>query len=224
MARKTVYTGSISAPGAFLDSLEQVSTLQVDANTATGRRTSGRTANALEQLKSEAHTQAYEAGYEEGFHLGRAEGLAHVENEYRVALSDYTEALQSKVDQVVFAMGQWVVDAESRLAELSVAIAAGILAQEISTPQDTITSLVRETLAEVKLSESARIRVNPFDLPCLSERKVEILGASSQLRQIEFVDDPTILGGCVIESDAGLIDATIGTRLELALEAIREAA
>ncbi len=73
-------------------------------------------------------------------------------------------------------------------------------------------------------SRHARIRLNPFDGAILQNHRTELLAASGSLRDIELVDDPTIVGGCVIETEGGLVDATTETRLELLSTTLEEAA
>ena len=36
---------------------------------------------------------------------------------------------------------------------------------------------------------------------------------ASSLRNVEFVADPTVTAGCVIETDGGVVDATVDTKL-----------
>jgi flagellar biosynthesis/type III secretory pathway protein FliH len=149
---------------------------------------------------------------------------AAVEDEYARSIQEFGEKLTERLNILENAIEQWYLGAESELAELAVRIARHILQQEIALPHDTITALAKDALKNVVHASQVRIRLNPIDIPILEEHKSELLALSAHLRSIEIVDDPTILGGCIIDSSAGTIDATVPTRLELVETEIKEAA
>jgi flagellar biosynthesis/type III secretory pathway protein FliH len=63
--------------------------------------------------------------------------------------------------------------------------------------------------------------LNPYDSPVVKEHLNEIQAVAQSVRRVEVFEDPTLEGGCRIESDGGAIDATIRGQLELALEHLR---
>lgn len=209
----------VSAP-----TLLQVSKEEVAANSASARKMVGRTAEALNKLRESAKKEGYEVGYQAGFEAGRKEGLDAIEAEYRASIQEFAHLLQDKADQVVFAAQQWTFAAEQDLAELAVLIAARIVAREIRLDTEVVNAIAHEAVAEFAHSTSIRIRMNPFDLPALQARRDELLAVSRQLRQIEIVGDEAVAGGCIVESDGGVVDATLETRLKCVLDSIREAA
>lgn len=204
--------------------LLQVSKDEVAANSASARKMVGRTAEALNKLRQAAQEEGYREGYEAGFEAGRLEGLAQVEAEHRVAIENFVSDLQAKVDEIGQAAERWVLDAEKDLAQLAALIAAKIVAQELKTDPEVICSIAKEAVAQYAHSSSIRVMVSPSDIRALEARKEQLLAASSQLRNVEVVSDPTIAGGCIVESEGGFIDSTIDTRLECILDSIREAA
>lgn len=225
MSRRVIVSDPSSAiVSGFTSTLFTLTKDEVDANVATAKKFVGRTAEALHRLQSEAVSAGQVQGYEDGFQQGRLDGIAAIEAELRAATNDFISTLQAKSDQVFFAVRQWLEHSENELSELSVAVAAKVLAQEIQLPHDTVTELAKQAIADLLHAERIRIRLNPFDAPALRARKEEILQCARQLREVEIVEDPTIEGGCIIESDAGLIDATIRTKLNNILDTFREAA
>lgn len=58
---------------------------------------------------------------------------------------------------------------------------------------------------------------------CAIKRQPSLLPPKS-VRAIEFVEDPEILGGCIIETDGGIIDATIKGKLNQLDNELGEAA
>lgn len=183
----------------------------------------GRTAEGLQRLREQAQAE----GREEGFHEGFEEGQQEAFEVTRLALEASVQAFGTALDQAAARIDdrvqEWYASAEANLAALAVAIAARILGREITQSADAVTEITKEALKEVAAVDKVRIRVNPFDAKTIAEKKAIVMAANSSIRGVEIVEDPAIVGGAKIESDAGLIDATIRTQLELAFESIRRA-
>lgn len=195
----------------------------MDEKVAAGSRKArlGRTAEGLQKLQDDAKESGFKQGYEDGLLHGRDEGSQAVRDELADSVLAFRSALDEAASRVEDGIAEWYAASEQSLSELSVAIAARILGQELALKGDAITALVREAIREITTADKVRIRVNPFDSSVLAQEKSLILGANPTVRSIEIVDDPSIAGGARIESDSGVIDATIQTQLELALKAIR---
>ena len=59
------------------------------------------------------------------------------------------------------------------------------------------------------------MRVNPADLPAVQAHR-DRFDSVARARYIDLVPDPRIsIGGCIIESEAGTIDATLATQLRV---------
>ena len=184
----------------------------------------GRTAEGLQKLRDEAKEEGREVGYVEGFEAGRAEGAAEVREELRQHVADFREALDLAAERIEGRVAQWYREAEAGLAPLAAAIACRILGRELQVSADSITELTREAVREIASMDKVRIRVNPFDAAILRGNRDFVLAANPSLRGVEVVDDPQVLAGAIVESDAGLIDAAVRTQLELAFNALRRVA
>ncbi len=184
----------------------------------------GRTAEALELIKQEAR----EEGYQDGFESGRIDGIRISEQQLTDQMSQlllhFATALDQKITQLDSAMQEWYARSEQSLAELAVTIARQIVQQELQLPHDTISNIVRQALSEVTHSAAVRVIVNPYDVEAIADKKAELMAAVSTVRNLEIVEDPSLLGGCIIESDGGRIDATVNTKFDLVEGTIREAA
>ncbi len=223
MGAKNIYAASTPTYN-FADRIETITKEIVDANIPSSRKVLGRTAEALERLREAAKIEGFEEGYAQGLAKGEAEARQSVETLTEQSVQEFASSLQDKSDQVFFAAKSWADESEHLLAELSILIASRILAQELRLAHDTVTAIAKDAIKEVLLAEKVRIRVNPFDVPVIEQRKQELLAVNKQLRNIEIVDDPTISGGCVIESEAGIVDASIETKLGILFESLKEAA
>ena len=189
----------------------------------------GRTATALQQIKEEAaregHQEGFNVGYTSGLERGRAEGIQfayeEASRETAAEVARFTAELQEAASRIDSGLREWIASAEDTLTELSVLIAGKILAKELRSDDEAIRGIVRKALSEVTHASSARIRLNPFDLAKIAEHREELLSAAASLRDVELVNDPSTAGGCVIETEGGVVDARIESELAVVLEALR---
>lgn len=194
---------------------------------------SSREARVFEALKKRATEEGYEEGYgkgrcegydlgyREGYDEGRTTALAEIEGRERQAELDYVAVLNQESSILQRCAADWFERAEASLANLAIVIAQRIVCHEIETQPETLFHIAKAALAEATASTRVRIRANPFHTEILRSRKDRLLALQPQLRDIELVDDHTIAGGCIVESDSGVVDARIETQLEGLLRAVR---
>lgn len=176
-----------------------------------------------------AHEQAKTTGYDEGFAQGQAEGLANGHaaalqasaQQRQADLQAFAGALNALRDDAVGAIDQWYVEAEEPMAALATVIAARVINHELQSEPGIILAMVREAIGEVTHASSARIRVNIRDHASLCQHSDQISAIAPSLKDVDVVADDTIAGGCVIDTDGGMIEATIDSKLRAALEAMR---
>ncbi len=110
-----------------------------------------------------------------------------------------------------------------RVRELAVAIARKIICRVGDQRPDIVVDQVRIALDKVGLDSSLTIRVHPRDAEYLVARKDTILKSLDHIDRVVITGDHSISpGGCVIETDRELIDASIESQLELVELAIQE--
>ena len=191
-----------------------------------------RTDIEIEAIKAEAYKAGFEegkidgrkAGIEEGKTLGFQQAFDEAAAKKQAELDALHAEFERTVDKVESAIQDWFLKSEPSLAQLSILIAKRILAQELATNPDAILAMTREAITEVTHATSARIRLNPFDSEILEAHRAEIMSAASSVRQLEIVEDDSIAGGCVIETDGGVVDARVEMKLEEIAESLRRAA
>jgi flagellar assembly protein FliH len=205
LSKRTIFTGD-DATGfaAFAEQLPKSSDLQAGGK----RKATGDGAKDL------AFREAYAAGYAGGFEQGRREAM---EQEGRLA-QQFREEMVAVVHRVEMAMELWYQKSEVGVARLARDVAERIIADELQLRPDAIMGIVREALNRVANSTHARVRVNPFDLPALAERKEQLMQACNSVHEIEIVGDEQLSpGSTIIESDSGLVDATVESKLRMLL-------
>lgn len=177
----------------------------------------------LLETREGAYREGKEQGYSDGFERGKAEGMAvayrEVQAKYQQEIQRFVAGLDHASGKVEDAMNTWASEAELSLAGIALAVAARIVGREVSEDPEKVASMIRQGLDQVVHASSAVIRLNPFDAEAVQPYVETILLAGSTLRSVELVRDPTILAGCLIETDSGIIDARID---EMIAEALRE--
>ncbi len=136
---------------------------------------------------------------------------------YQEGLSQWNQAVMSALQ----AHDKLLGDSEEQLLRLAVHIAEKIIGEQIRSHPETIVDIVREALKSVRQERSLTIQVNPEHLEIVRQRLArleEIVGIG---RQIQIVPNPSLgAGGCIVESELGVIDARLETQLKCLEEAL----
>ncbi|RYG26631.1 hypothetical protein EON82_02565 [bacterium] len=170
---------------------------------------------AQEEGYRQGFAAGLQSGTERGLSEGRIQGRDEVIAESREEMGAFREALSEAASRVQPAVDRWREEIEERAAELAIEAVRALLAAELATSRPTALGIVREALAHATGATKATIRLAPFDRAELAERRDEILAACVGLRDVELIDDASIQGGCVVETENGVVDATLATRLSL---------
>jgi type III secretion protein L len=114
---------------------------------------------------------------------------------------------------------------ESEIVRLSVRVARKIIGEELRTHPETIVSIVREALESVRRERMLTIQVHPDladEVRSRLDRLEKLVGGG---RQIQVIAEASVEpGGCIIESELGVIDARLETQLRCLEEALLRAA
>jgi type III secretion protein L len=109
---------------------------------------------------------------------------------------------------------QFLARNEADLVKLSVAVAAKVIGREVQSDPSLIMRTVREALKSVRREKSLMIQVNPDEEPVVREQADSLRTLLPGLRDLAIVGNAAIAaGGCIVESEVGIIDAQIQTQL-----------
>lgn len=110
-----------------------------------------------------------------------------------------------------------------QLLRLSVKVAQKILGREIATDSAVVGDLVIKALRGMPHQGRLRIRVRPADLEAIRSQRERLFEEIGRRDEIELTEDASIQdGGCVVESDLGIIDARLETQLRVLEKALLE--
>jgi len=186
------------------------------------------TLEEIEAIQREAHEEGFATGYQEGRREGREQGYkkgqqeGHAEGYQRgfaeglAAGRDEVTLRVQKLDQILSFMHQPLeqLDAavEEELAQLATDIARQLVRRELRSAPGEIVAVVREAVGLLPVaSAGVQVRLHPDDARLI--REVLSLGRDDE-PVWKIVEDQTLnRGGCVVNSELSLIDATVEKRL-----------
>lgn len=104
----------------------------------------------------------------------------------------------------------WYSELQKKVLPLALQAAKKIVAQQLSLDPETIVRIVSETLNSVKQSPHITIYVNKLDKEILEANKPKLKENLEQIKSFVIQErDDVEQGGCVIETDSGIINAKI---------------
>lgn len=150
---------------------------------------------------AELEREAFMKGYAQGERAG-AEAAAR--------RGDATlRRLAQTVEELAGLRTELIHKTERQVVELALAIAGRVLRREVSMDRELLIAMARIALERLGENTSATIRLNPDDYAFIGAKAQ--VGDSSLVR---VVADPLVsTGGCLVQSDFGLIDAGIDAQL-----------
>jgi flagellar assembly protein FliH len=149
---------------------------------------------------------ARQAGYQDGYR----DGLVALDSFKQT----FAQQITAQVGQLFEACGQQLEALQGRMADAmtdsAVQLARQVVRQELATQPELVLAVARDAIdALLASARRLQLRVHPDDEPVLA------LGARDLLerRGIELLADASVArGGCRLDSDLGVVDATIATR------------
>jgi flagellar assembly protein FliH len=153
----------------------------------------------LAALERDAFAKGYATGERAGVEAGakRADAMLR-----RVAqtLEDLAQLRKTMIQQT-----------ERQMVQLALALARKVVIRELSLEPDLVAAMAHVALERLGETAPATIRLSPDDYAVVvSQRGDRWAGA-----QVTVLPDPAVArGGCVVESDFGLVDAGVDAQFE----------
>jgi type III secretion protein L len=123
------------------------------------------------------------------------------------------------------ARDRYLAESEPELIRLAVRIAQKIIGEELRTNPEAIVSIARECLEGLGRERSLTLRASSSDLEVMRRRIDVLRERAGPQRSIEVVADAAVTpGGCIVESEYGIIDARLETQIRCMEEILLRAA
>jgi flagellar assembly protein FliH len=175
-------------------------------------------AGAADEVRRRAHAEGIQAGQREGLaavqHLidGRAAEIADRQTQQQ--LQTVLPAFQSAVQALQAERDGWLAAWEKAAVTLSAAIAERIVRHELARQPALGRSVIREALELAAGQPHVELHLHPDDLALFQQCGEEVTGTFAPAGKATFVPDASVSrGGCLIETQHGVIDARLETQL-----------
>jgi len=208
--------------------LSILSEIPLSADIGSGKKmTSERLEDTIQKIKNIAYQEGFRSGQDQGFTLGKSEGKRagyaegteqaneEIERFRKGEIEVFSQEVEHIRDQIQEAIDDWFVKTEQEMASKAMDVVRQLLYAELAITRESAIAITKEALKHVTSASHARIRINPVDSVYFLEHRELLLHASSCLRDCEIIVDPSVKSGCIVETDGGMIDARVETRLEL---------
>jgi flagellar assembly protein FliH len=169
----------------------------------------------------EAHVQSEtirQKAWQEGHQQGQQSARQEVEEQLRREVEAYLDGIRQDMQEIVNAIAEgrqrlWEQQ-EAEMLQFVLDISRQVIKTEVQQNEDVLMQILRNAMRRVTDKENMRIRVCTSDAPRIKAAREEVMQIVDGIRTLEIVDDRRIgPGGCVIETNAGTIDAKIETQL-----------
>jgi flagellar assembly protein FliH len=149
-------------------------------------------------IERDAFTKGYAQGERAGAEAAATRGEAMLRR------------LAQTIDELGVLRAELIHKSERQLVQLAIAIATRVIQREITLDKELLVAMARVALDRLGDTSSATIRLNPEDhAAALAAR-----GGELSTESVKVVADPIVSrGGCLVESDFGLIDLAMSAQV-----------
>jgi flagellar assembly protein FliH len=175
-------------------------------------------AKVLERLQK-VQEPAYQEAYQLGLDEGKKDAFSQAAAEIDLRMKQLDELIQS----ITHLKKDLVQYNESHIVQLAFHMAHRIAAAEIKADPSSIVEVIRKAVELAQLEENVSIQVAPSQLEFLEGLKADSKRDLDFLKKVKFVPVDSIReGGCIIETNYGVIDARFEERVEKLWTSIAE--
>lgn len=161
---------------------------------------------ALDELQKQSAEEGYQAGYEHGSKAGEEAAQQDFAEQIR-RLRGIGEALQQDFSN------RMVTALQDGIVEVVFAAVTKILGEELARAAG-VQALVQCIASEIAAREQYTVRLAPADLELINQPRRMAPGSEASAGITYVADERVRIGGCIIETAAGSIDARLETQLQ----------
>jgi flagellar assembly protein FliH len=169
---------------------------------------------ALEEQKETLYSQ-FEKGkqvsYKQGFSNGSEMGKKDGKDEIKPILDDFFQIIKkisSEKEQVL-------INVENEILALCNLIVKKIIKKEVEEDNTIILNIIKESLSFISNETNIILKLNPKDYNTIKVYENELKITLKDIKNFKMEPDEKITqGGCLLETNAGEIDARLETKLK----------
>ncbi|HAS51189.1 MAG TPA: HrpE/YscL family type III secretion apparatus protein [Gammaproteobacteria bacterium] len=162
---------------------------------------------------AQQQAQALLTGASQEYERQKQRGYADGMNEAKM---DMAEQMMETAERTV----DYFAQVEEKVAALVMTALRKVLGEFDDV--DLTLRVVRNALQVVRSQPHVTIRVTPAQEPALRQRLNELLAGYNSVGMVEIVGDPRLgPGGCILETEIGVVDASIDVQLQALERALK---
>lgn len=167
----------------------------------------------LQKVEEKAYSEAYELGLIEGTQRAFEERKLEFETQYQ-KMNHLLVELQNMKAKVL-------IENEASFLRLIYEIATKVAMKNIKEESDSILEVLRKVVNDIQAEDTVTVKISPEDMMFLEGYQEKTGRKLDLLDRLKLeVADHLESGGCIVETDAGSMDATIQQRVQKAWEII----
>lgn len=212
----------LGTPGAALDYLKQKDKGSDFVLSEVLRQTTG--VDEIEKLSEEQKIEnkvlervaaIQEESYEKAYQLGLEEGLKKAFTEKTNEINFQLTELETMMSQIHVLKEELVRQNESHIVQLAYNIASRIAFDHIEEKPEVVVSVVKNAIEMAQAEEEVNVLVSEQQIDFLEKMKSQMGREFEFLKKVKFQpSDQVSSGGCVIETNYGVVDARIEERVQ----------
>lgn len=151
-------------------------------------------------IKENARKEGYDAGYADGFQKG--------EDAAREEFNPFLETINCLIADLTLFRKDMYDKVEREMIQMVVDLAKKVIHFEFSTRDDAVQEMIRLAVQSVMDRESMVIKINPAEKGYAESFRPELHHLFSEIKNITFEAHSGVKrGGCVVETNFGVVDA-----------------
>lgn len=166
--------------------------------------------NLVSRAQEEA-VQIKQSAYQEGYNAGLQQAQGDIKN-FQNVLGAFMGAEDKVFSQVA-----------PHIYEMAMEIAQKIIKTEVKTDPEIVLNTIVDVLKTLSKNEpKITLRINPVQVQYIKDtlpEQIKLLGMDTKL--VILSDETVSEGGCIVQTNSGLVDATIEAQLEIVQTALR---
>jgi len=180
--------------------------------------------SSIKKSTEEKVEEAYQNGYEKGFNDGLEKEHTNREDYIKEHFSKLFKTAEMLVHETRKKNEGAFQGLEEKIIQLAVNIAEIIIQKNLKTDPKIVLSIVTEAMSRLISSEKIKLKVSGDDYIIIKEEYDRWLNMAGNVKEFEIaIDKRLVSGDCLVETEGGIIDATISSRLEVLAEELLKA-
>jgi len=177
----------------------------------------------VEQLALDKVATLQEEAFKQGFELGKDEGFKSAFEKKTSDIGHGLDNIQNLIAKIQHIKQDLVSQNEAHIVGLIYQIAEKIAFDHIEAHPETVLNVIRHSIEAAQAEEDVTVLVAPEQMDFIEKMKTQSNKEFEFLKTIKLqASDSVEPGGCIVETNYGVIDARVQERTEKLWEEIRQ--